>query len=320
LTNGDPNGIRINADSAMPSGEDLLYYKLTATILFKSGASRTTTSNIIVSDDSSPIVMSSQSFMYNVINTAWTTQYGSDIGRNNFYKVDLASLTGTLDFTPVKNDIANLLTANGSYLLRYLPNLTGLTLDDCDNITNVSNSISQLDFTYMAGLRNLSIQGCAGITGNIDISACTDVRQVDVRNTAINIVLPQATKITDYKITSPTSINIENPTSLALSGVTIDSYKNLDSLIIRNMTNNKSYALFNEITRGYSYPEGLNLVRGMASYGGHPGSTYGITSNSFTAGPWSMTAGQKITVFTDTYCSNKFRLYVEAMHGNTLLT
>jgi hypothetical protein len=73
LTNGDPNGIRINADTAMPSGEDLLYYTLTATILFKSGASRTTTSNIIVSDDSAPIVMSSQSFMYNVINTAWTT-------------------------------------------------------------------------------------------------------------------------------------------------------------------------------------------------------------------------------------------------------
>jgi hypothetical protein len=252
LTNGDPNGIRINADTAMPSGEDLLYYKLTATISFKSGASRTTTSNIIVSDDSAPIVMSSQSFMYNVINTAWTTQYGSGIGRNNFYKVDLASLTGTLDFTPVKNDIANLLTANGSYLLRYLPNLTGLTLDDCDNITNVSNSISQLDFTYMAGLRNLSIQGCAGITGNIDISACADIRQVNGRDSNINIVLPQNTKITSYIMTAPTSINIENPTALTPEGVVIDNYANIDSLVIRNMANNKAYALFNEITKRYS--------------------------------------------------------------------
>ena len=290
----------------MPSGEDLLYYKLTATILFKSGASRTTTSNIIVSDDSSPIVMSSQSFMYNVINTAWTTQYGSDIGRNNFYKADLASLTGTLDFTPVKNDITNLLTANGSYLLRYLPNLTGLTLDDCDNITNVSNSISQLDFTYMAGLRNLSIQGCAGVTGNIDISACTDIRQVNGRDSNISIVLPQNTKITSYIMTAPTSVNIENPTVLTPEGVVIDNYTNIDSLVIRNVANNKSYALFDKIFKSCPYVSGSTITRGSYLIGTsiHKDNTNGSFITNFIPLPPSRT----IIVFTDAYCSNGFLL------------
>jgi hypothetical protein len=252
----------------------LLYYTLTATILFKSGTSRTTTSNIIVSDDSAPIVMSSQSFMYNVINTAWTTQYGSGIERNNFYKVDLASLTGTLNFTPVKNDITNLLTANGSYLLRYLPNLTGLTLNDCDKITNVSNDISQLDFTYMAGLQNLSIQSCASVTGNIDISACTDIRQVNGRDSNINIVLPQNTKITSYIMTAPTSINIENPTALTPEGVVIDNYANINSLVIRNVANNKSYALFDKIFKSCPYVSGSTITRGKYLIG-----TYTYTDN-----------------------------------------
>jgi hypothetical protein len=157
LTHGNPSGIKINADSAMPTGDDLLYYTLTATVLFKSGVSKTATANIIVSDDSTAIVMSSQSVMFNVINAAWTTQYGSAIGRNNFYKVDLMSLTGTLDFSSAGANLSNLLTANGSYLFRYLPNLTGLNLDGCTNITNVNSSITQIDFTYMTALQNLSI-------------------------------------------------------------------------------------------------------------------------------------------------------------------
>jgi hypothetical protein len=60
LTNGSPSGIRINADSAMPTDDALIYYKLTATVLFKSGLSKVAVVNVIVSDDSTAIVMSSQ--------------------------------------------------------------------------------------------------------------------------------------------------------------------------------------------------------------------------------------------------------------------
>jgi hypothetical protein len=59
LTNGNPSGVRINADSAMPTDDSVVQYTLTAVVLFKSGLSKTATANVIVSDDSSPIVMSS---------------------------------------------------------------------------------------------------------------------------------------------------------------------------------------------------------------------------------------------------------------------
>ena len=251
LTHGSPNGIRINADSAMPTSDDLLYYTLTATVLFKSGLSRTATANIIVSDDSTAIVMSSQSVMFNVINAAWTTQYGESIGRNNFFKLDLMSMTGTLDFSTAGASISNLLTANGSYLLKYLPNLTGLNLDGCTNITNVNSSITQIDFTYMTALQNLSIQNCTGITGDIDVTMCTDIRQVDASGTNVSIIMPTEPKVTKYEVGTPTSINLENPTVLTPAGVAVDGYINVDSLVIKNIPNSKSYATFDKITTFY---------------------------------------------------------------------
>lgn len=214
LTSANPNGVKVSADSAMPIDDSLVYYTLTATVLFKSGITRTATANIIVSDDATAIVMSNQAVLFNAINTAWTTQYGSAIGRNNFFKVDLMSLTGTLDFSTAGANLSNLITANGSYLFKYLTNLTGLNLDGCTNITNVHSSITQIDFTYMTKLINLSIQNCTGLTGNIDLTMCPNIAQVDASGTTVNVLVPSASVLTKYEVGSPTSINITNPTVL----------------------------------------------------------------------------------------------------------
>ena len=257
LTNGNPSGIRISADSAMPTGDDLLYYTLTATVLFKSGVSKTATANIIVSDDSTAIVMSSQSVMFNVINAAWTAQYGSAIGRNNFFKLDLMSLTGTLDFSAAGTNLSNLLTANGSYLFRYLPNITGINLDGCTNITNVNSNITQIDFTYMTALQNLSIQNCTGLTGDIDITMCADITQVDASGTTVSIIMPTEPKVTKYEVGAPTSINLENPTVLTPTGVKVGSWGSLDSLVLKNIPNTKTYAVFENIMQTYMFGGGL---------------------------------------------------------------
>jgi hypothetical protein len=74
--------------------------------------------------------------MYNAINNAWTIQYGAVLGRNNFYKVDLYSMNGTIDFHTAGTNLTSLGTANGSYLFKYLPNITGLILDGCTAITD----------------------------------------------------------------------------------------------------------------------------------------------------------------------------------------
>jgi len=71
-------------------------------------------------------------------------------------------MTGTIDFSSQASELLNLVTVNGSYLFRYLANITGIILDGCTNITQTNNSIAgenknQLVFTNMTKLQNLSI-------------------------------------------------------------------------------------------------------------------------------------------------------------------
>jgi hypothetical protein len=80
---------------------------------------------------------------------------------------------------------------------------------------------------------------------------CTDIRQVDASGTTVSIIMPQNPKVTKYEVGVPTSINLENPTVLQPSGVLVDGYINVNSLVIKNIPNNKSYAMFDKITTFY---------------------------------------------------------------------
>ena len=99
----------------------------------------------------------------------------------------------------------------------------------------------------MPNLRTLSIQNCTGLTGTIDLSTCTELTQVDASGTTISITLPQNPKITKYEVGTPTNISIQNPTVLTVSGIKVDSTNSLDSLIIENIPNNKTYTMFYKI-------------------------------------------------------------------------
>jgi len=176
--NNDKTGLIISSDSAMPADESSYFYTITAVVRFISGLERTTTYTLVISDDGTPIVSSNQ-VMFNAVNDAFTTQTGSSIGRNYFYKVDLMVLTGTIDFTSYAATLPNLVTSNSSYLFKYLPNVTGIILDGC-NITNTANNIQgddkrQFLFDNMVNLRVLSIQNCTGLTGNIDLTMCPEI-------------------------------------------------------------------------------------------------------------------------------------------------
>ena len=98
-------------------------------------------------------------------------------------------------------------------------NTTGINLDGCTNITTQNQNIigsnkTQLDFSRMYALQNLSIQNCTGMTGNIDLSNCTDIRQVDASGTTVNVIVPAFAKLTKYELGTPTSVNLTNPTVL----------------------------------------------------------------------------------------------------------
>lgn len=245
-------GIKIDADTAMPENDAIIIYDISATVLFISGLTFTKSIVIAVSDDAIPIVMSNQANMYNSINSAWTSQYGSGIGRNSFYKLDLLSITGTIDFSSSGADLQSVVTANGSYLFKYIPNVTELIFDGCTSLTSTNNSISgndknQMIFSDMSQLQNLSINGCTGLTEDIDLSSNTNILQVDARNTTVNVILPNNSNITSYKLGSPTSISISNPTALSPSGVTVSDHSNITSLELINIPNNKGYTMFGKI-------------------------------------------------------------------------
>lgn len=250
LSAGTNKGIQIRTESQLQ--EDLVIYDLSAEVLFKSGKRVNINSIVAAGDDASAVVMSYQSAMYTSINNAWITQFGSSIGRNNIYKLDLFMMTGTIDFSSQASELLNLVTVNGSYLFRYLSNITGIILDGCTNITQTNDSIAgenknQLVFTNMTKLQNLSIQNCTGITGNIDLTPCTDIRQVDASGVSCNVIIPENAPITKYEVGTPTMVSMINPTSISPNNVVVDSSSSIGSIDLVNIPNNKSFTMFAKI-------------------------------------------------------------------------
>lgn len=240
------NGIKIIADGAFP--QSVKQYLLTASVLFASGHTIQCTKNILIQDDITAVVQSINTHMFDPINTAWQTQFGSTIGKNSLFKVDLFALTGTIDFSTSGANLQSLQTYNGSYLFKYLPNCQGLILDGCtaltNNITIDGQSVNQMNFSEMPELRTLSIQNCTGLTSSIDLTANTKITQVDASGTTINVSIPQGSGITKYELGTPTQISIVNPTALTPSGVKVDSMANAASVDIIGIPNNKSFNTF----------------------------------------------------------------------------
>jgi hypothetical protein len=82
---------------------------------------------------------------------------------------------------------------------------------------------------------------------DIDLTDNEDIREVDASGTTVNVILPTSPKVTKFELGTPTEINIDSPTVLAVSGVKVDSTASLDSLEIKNIPNNKAFAMFYKI-------------------------------------------------------------------------
>lgn len=149
------DGMKIAADSAIPSTAQ--YYTLVGRVLYSSGHTIDVTATLVIQDDSSIIVSSAKTSMYNPINAAWTAQFGSAIGKNSLYKIDLMALTHEIDFSTSGVDLPNFVTYNNDYLFKYLINCEGLVLDGCTSLTTETtisgNSVNQFDFSNMTKLK-----------------------------------------------------------------------------------------------------------------------------------------------------------------------
>jgi hypothetical protein len=99
--------------------------------------------NIVVIDDNEIIVSNSSQAddLYTVISTHYGINYGTQHVNMNYYKTQLISLYGTIDFsdTPL---ISTLKAHNNKHsILYYLPNITGVKADGCTNLSFTDNSI-----------------------------------------------------------------------------------------------------------------------------------------------------------------------------------
>ena len=104
-----------------------------------------------------------------------------------------------------------------------------------------------MNFSNMKALKTLSIQGCTGLTEDIDLTDCTDIEQVDASGTTVNVIIPDGSKITKYELGTPTSIRIVNPTVINPTNVVVDSSNSIDSIDLVNIPNNKSFTTFAKI-------------------------------------------------------------------------
>lgn len=245
------DGIKITMNTAMPAEAKL--YQLTATVTFTSGKVSTAQRTLVVQDDNQIIVSSGKTTVYNPINAAWNTQFGSDIGKNSLYKIDLMAITQPIDFSGQGANLKNFVTYNNDdYLFKYLINCEGINIDGCtaltSNVTLNGQSVNQMNFSTMTKLESLSCQNCTGLDAEIDLTMCPNITQVDASGTSINVLVPTQPVLTKYEVGTPTSISLVNPTVLQPSGVVVDHSASITSLDIVNIPNNKSFTMFDKIT------------------------------------------------------------------------
>jgi hypothetical protein len=186
------------------------------------------TLNIILDDDAvvihsaavSPGVQATLADRFNAI-------YGPNTAPTYFFKSDLFSLHGTLDFSAHSQQVGTVFTASGQPLIKYMPNITGLIFDGCSNVTPTGTSFGTYDsstktltFEALPNLTTLSFANCnASDTGILDLTGCENITSLDLRGTQVGIKLANS-KVSSLQLGSPISVSITNPRTLGESETT----------------------------------------------------------------------------------------------------
>jgi hypothetical protein len=96
----------------------------------------------------------------------------------------------------------------------------------------------------------------------------------------------------------PTSITIENPTLINYdnisSRVTVDSYGELESLVIKNVPLNGSYNLFDRITQVFIY--GGYIIPGLTINDDGTENAINLNNNQYATSYISVTGGDTVTI------------------------
>lgn len=307
IQKGSNNGIRIDTSGGVP--QDFIEYTITAKVVFTSAKEFNITKKFIIGEDTDAIVASSQ-VIFNAIAASYLEQFGQSLNKNFLYKIDLLSLTGTLDFSTSSQTLLSLNTYNDDTLFKYTKNITGINISNCTNITsNVTingQSVNQMDLSGISNLQTLNIINCSGLTSDVDLTQNTNIQNVQANGTSINVLIPDNSKITSFTLNTPSSIRIVNPTSLQYNDVSLSSWRNLTSVEIKNAPGNSSYKMFFNIIKKYAdeFRVGYYNSRNQPM-----SSTYSASSALCVSNPIDVSGRGDITVDTDRAGSNSSANY-----------
>lgn len=218
------------------------------------------TLNIIAYDDA--LVLHKLATSIGVQNTlvdAFNVQYGNNTAPSEFYKSDLFSISGTLDFSAHSNAVGTVLATNGNPLLQYLPNITGLNFTNCTSVKPTSASFGSYNSstrttTFIANqnIVSVSFSGCdPSDTAAIDFSQCPNLESVNMYGTKVGVVLGSQNKVNNLILGTPYTVSITNPTVLGDDNATtsIQGSENLQSIRLINVNTSSvhGFNMFNTL-------------------------------------------------------------------------
>lgn len=210
------------------------------------------TINIILMNDDVVMHSSSTSVgVQNTLNALHTELFGNSI--LNYYKSDLISLVGTLNFNTYKAQVGTVRATDNNSLLKYLPNITQLDFSECSNLGAESLGMYNngvLTFEGMNKLTHISFND-SSLSYVVDFSNCPYLTNIDLRNTRAGIILSNGNRVSSLQLGSPGTVSITGPQILGDVGttVTIQSSQYLDNieLVNCNTTNLHGFAIFNTL-------------------------------------------------------------------------
>lgn len=197
------------------------------------------TINIVLYDDSTS--------MYNqgggvqaALQERFSAIYG--ISPTYFYKTDLFSIYGTLDFSGYVQNVSDVYDIERKPLIRHLTNVQRLIFTGCYNILptgsyfgEYNNSTQTLLFQEMPHLTEISFNGCnANDNSIIDLTNCPSITKLDLRGTQAGINLVNSS-ISTLQLGSPKVVVITNPKVLTKDGISIENTNNLDTIKLSNI-------------------------------------------------------------------------------------
>jgi hypothetical protein len=186
------------------------------------------TINIVIDNDSVALhTVSVSQGVQGTLTDRFNAIYGQGTAPTGFFKSDLYSLYGTLDFSGHASSVGTVFASNGQPLLKYLPNINGLIFDGCSNVQPTGSSFGTYDsqtntlvFETLPNLTTLSFANCnASDTGILDLTGCENITSLDLRGTQVGIKLANS-KVSSLQLGSPISVSITNPRTLGESGTT----------------------------------------------------------------------------------------------------